>query len=61
VLVLKESLIEFGFVDEYSILRCRLCNGRINKYGIAVLLGTSVKYGWCRWYTHGVSVCKLMK
>lgn len=57
----KQDLRDWGFTQEYNELRCRKCNSIIHKHGIAVLLGTTVKYGWCRWYTHGVSVVKLMK
>lgn len=58
---MKQDLREYGFTGDYNELRCRLCGLRIPKYGIITLLGTYVKYGCCRWYTHGYSVVKLMK
>lgn len=64
---MKQDLREYGFTQDYNELRCRKCNSIIHKHGIAVLwkdnpaLTVTVKYGWCRWYTHEVSVVKLMK
>jgi hypothetical protein len=58
---MKQDLREYGFDHDYNELRCRICGGIIHKYGITTLLGVTVKYGWCRWYTHQVSVVKLMK
>lgn len=58
---MKQDLREYGFKDDFQELHCRVCGGRINKFGYAILLGTHVRYGWCRKYTHGVSVAKLMK
>jgi hypothetical protein len=59
---MKQDLREWGFPqDNYTELRCRICNSIIHKHGITILLGTTVKYGYCRWYTHGVSLVKLMK
>lgn len=63
----ETTLQQFGFIDDYNTLNCRVCGGRINKYGITTLwdnnteLRTTLKYGWCRWWTHGLSVCRLMK
>lgn len=64
---METTLEKFGFNADYNTLRCRVCKGAIHKYGIVVLwkdnheLTTTVKYGWCRWWTHGISVCRLMK
>ena len=64
---MKQDLREYGFIEDYNTLRCRKCGSVIHKYGITILwLGNkdkevTVKFGWCRWYTHGISVCKLMK
>ena len=59
---MKEDLREYGIVaDDFNVLRCRLCDARIPKVGVTYLLNTQVKYGWCRRWTHGVSVCKAMK
>lgn len=55
------ELEKFGFEKDFNELYCRRCGGRIPKVGYCWLLGTYVKYGWCRWYTHGVSVCKALK
>lgn len=63
----ETTLIDFGFENEINILRCRLCDARIPKVGIAVLwknnpeLTTTLSYGWCRRYTHGITVVRTMK
>lgn len=61
------NLLQFGFTDEYTPLRCRLCNGVVYKYAVVELwknnpeLNTIVKFGWCRKYTHGASVSKVVR
>lgn len=55
------TLDEFGFTSDFEPLKCRVCGQRINKYGYSRLLNTTVRYGWCRWYTHGITVMKAMK
>lgn len=58
----KQDLREYNFPDsDFTELHCRICGDRINKFGYARLLGTDVRYGWCRKYTHGVSVAKVIK
>jgi len=58
----ETNLYDFNFPqDDFQELRCRKCNSRIHKFGYTILLGTSVRYGWCRWYTHGISVQRTMK
>lgn len=60
------TLDKYGFTDDYTILKCRKCDARIPKVGLHVFfknnpeLKTTVVYGWCRKYTHGVSVRKAM-
>lgn len=59
---MKQDLREYGFEEpKFFELMCRLCGQKIPKYGITILLNTHVKYGWCRRYTHGVTVAKVMK
>lgn len=66
-MVAENSLLNYGFINEYVTLRCRLCGLPVYKYGIDVLwknnpeLKITVKFGWCRKYTHGVSVSKAIK
>lgn len=63
----ENSLLNYGFENTYQTLRCRLCGSPVYKYGIDVLfknnpaLRTTVKFGWCRKYTHGVSVIKAIR
>lgn len=63
----ETTLEKWGFSSEINILRCRLCDMRINKKGSCVLyknnpkLRVTVFYGWCRKYTHGISISRVMK
>lgn len=63
----ENNLLNYGFTNEYIALRCRLCNAPVWKYGIDILfknnpeLKTTVKFGYCRKYTHGVSVVKAVR
>lgn len=55
----NSKLTEFSFpIESSSPLRCRKCGEIIKKYYVASLLGTTVKYGYCRKSSHGASVCK---
>jgi len=53
------DLTEFGFnVQKSNTLRCRICDTILIRYYVCVLLGTVVKYGYCRKTSHGISVTK---
>lgn len=52
------DLTKFGFQDDTVILKCRICGAIISKTIGAILLGTPVKYGVCKKWSHGASVVK---
>ena len=53
------ELTQFGFnVEKSKTLRCRVCNTIIVKVHGTCLLGTEVKYGYCKKTSHGASVSK---
>lgn len=52
------DLANFGITHNTVYLYCRKCGALITKTRHAVLLGTHVKYGVCKKYSHGASICK---